>query len=126
MLMQDPEFASDVQRLIEVCMDRGIAVQTIKSVARRRWVEGDTQKHFSWYEPIKSPDALRRMVYWVLGQPNVFLNTSSDGTILPLILQAASEYNDPIDRKDLEHEIKVDALQLQMAPIFIRGIMDTI
>jgi len=126
MLMQDPEYASDVHRLIEVCKDRSIAVQTIKSVARRRWLEGDTQKHFSWYEPIKAPDALKRMVHWVLGQPNIFLNTSSDGTILPLILQAASEYKDTIDRKALEDEIQADALQLHMAPIFIRGVMDTI
>jgi len=126
MLMQGPEYASDFERLIKLCASRGIAVQTIKSIARRRWREGDTQKHFSWYEPVKEPDALRRVVQWVLSRPNIFLNTSSDATLLPSILQAASEFDDKMALANLENSLQADVSQLGMKPIFIRGVMDTV
>jgi len=126
MLMQSPEYSSDFERLIKLCASRGIAVQTIKSVARRRWREGDTQKHFSWYEPVKEPDALRRVVQWVLSRPNIFLNTSSDATLLPSILQAASEFDDKMALANLENSLQADVSQLGMEPIFIRGVMDTV
>jgi aryl-alcohol dehydrogenase-like predicted oxidoreductase len=126
MLMQSPEYASDVERLLDVCASRRIAVQTIKSLARRRWREGDTAKRFSWYEPVKEPEALIRVVYWVLSQPNIFLNTSSDATLLPSILKAASEFSEDMTRADLDPALQADASQLEMEPIFIRGVMDTV
>jgi aryl-alcohol dehydrogenase-like predicted oxidoreductase len=126
MLMQSPEYASDVERLIKLSADRGVAVQTIKSIARRRWREGDAQKRFSWYEPVKEPEALRRMVHWVLSRPNIFLNTTSDATLLPSILEAARDFKENTSAAELEGKIQKDVSQLQMEPIFIRGIMDTI
>ncbi len=126
MLMQSPEYASDVERLMELCESRGIAIQTIKSVARRRWLEDDTQRRFSWYEPVKEPEALSRVVRWVLSKPGLFLNTSSDATLLPSILKAASEFEEDTNRADLDAALQADASQLEMKPIFIRGVMDTI
>jgi len=126
MLMQSPEYASDFERLIKLCASRGIAVQTIKSIARRRWREGDTSKHFSWYEPVKEPDTLRRVVHFVLSRPNIFLNTSSDATLLPSILQAASEFDDKIALANLVNSLQADVSQLGMESIFIRGVMDTV
>jgi aryl-alcohol dehydrogenase-like predicted oxidoreductase len=126
MLMQNPDYAADFENLLRVCGERGVAFQTIKSVARRRWREGDTQKHFSWYEPVKEPDALRRVVHWVLSRPNIFLNTTSDATLLPSILQAASEFEEKAPKFELEEQLKSDVSLLGMEPIFIRGIMDTV
>jgi aryl-alcohol dehydrogenase-like predicted oxidoreductase len=126
MLMQNSEYASNLNRLIKVCTDRGIAIQTIKSIARRRWREGDTQKHFSWYEPVKEPETLRHVVHFVLSRPNIFLNTSSDATLLPSILQAASEFDEKKAPTDLQNTLKDDVVKLGMEPIFIRGVMDTV
>jgi aryl-alcohol dehydrogenase-like predicted oxidoreductase len=126
MLMQSPDYDSDFEKLTRVCGERGIAVQTIKSIARRRWREGDTQKHFSWYEPVKEPETLRRVVHWVLSRPNIFLNTTSDATLLPLILEAASEFEQNPSAAGLEEQIKIDVSRLEMEPIFIRGVMDTV
>jgi aryl-alcohol dehydrogenase-like predicted oxidoreductase len=126
MLIQDPQYASDVDRLIRVCTERGVAVQTIKSIARRRWQDGDPSKRFSWYEPVKDPETLRRVVHFVLSRPGIFLNTSSDATLLPLILQAASEFEEKVNLSLLEDSLKNDATALEMAPIFIRGVMDTV
>jgi aryl-alcohol dehydrogenase-like predicted oxidoreductase len=126
MLMQNPVYASDFEKLIGVCAERRVAVQTIKSIARRRWQEGDSSKRFSWYEPVKEPDTLRKVVHWVLSRPNIFLNTSSDATLFPAVLQAASEFDGHLTTADLENSLKADAKRLEMQPIFIRGVMDTI
>ena len=126
MLMQSPEYASDFERLIKLCASRGIAVQTIKSIARRRWREGDTQKHFSWYEPVKDPDTLRLVVHWVLSRPNIFLNTTSDATLLPSILQAANEFDENTHVAELEEKLQINVSQLEMEPIFVQGVMDAV
>jgi len=126
MLMQSPEYASDVTRLLSLCASRGVAAQTIKSVARRRWREGDAQKRFSWHEPVKEPTGIRNVVHYVLCQPNIFLNTSSDATILPSILRAASEFDEDTKASDIENVLRADSSRLEMEPIFVRGVMDTI
>ena len=55
-LMSVDQYRADVEALRSVCEERGVAVQTIKSVARRRWPEGAGPR-FSWYEPL--PDGAR-------------------------------------------------------------------
>ncbi|MFH2130869.1 MAG: aldo/keto reductase [bacterium] len=125
-LLQNPEYKADYDRLLAVCEDRGVAVQTIKSIARRRWRADDTQKRFSWYEPIKETEALTRSVQWLLSHPNVFLNTSSDTTLLRAILQAASDFDDSLTSAALDAQVAADNTRLAMEPIFIRGQSDGI
>ena len=86
-----PEYVADVDQLTAHCEANGIAMQTIKSVARRRW--NDDDGHFSWYEPIEAGDALRRAVEFVLADPRVFLNTTSDARLLPAIIEAAQQFD---------------------------------
>ncbi len=87
--LADRTYHADVERLLETCAERNVAVQTIKSVARRRWANQD-EPRFSWYEPLADGDALARAVRFVLGRPPLFLNTSSDLRLLRPILEAAS------------------------------------
>ncbi|MEM1247203.1 MAG: aldo/keto reductase [Acidobacteriota bacterium] len=87
-MMTIPEYVADFERLLEVCEERSVGVQTIKSIARRRWQEDG--RHFSWYEPIRDPEAIARAVHWVLDRPGLFLNTTSDARLLPAIYAAAS------------------------------------
>ncbi len=88
-MLDDPAYRSDVERLLEVCTDRRVAVQTIKSIARGRWADGDTDR-FSWYEPLTDPEPIGRAVRHVLADDRLFLNTSSDARLLPMIVEAAS------------------------------------
>ena len=69
-LLDRPDYRADVERLLEVCTERGIAVQTIKSIAKGRWHDG-TDRHFSWYEPLTDPAAIARAVRYVLSDPQV-------------------------------------------------------
>jgi aryl-alcohol dehydrogenase-like predicted oxidoreductase len=87
-VMSDDQYRADVDALLEVCEQRGVAVQTIKSVARRRWPDG-AGPQFSWYEPLADGDALGRAVRYVLGRPGLFLNSSSDARLLRPTLAAA-------------------------------------
>jgi len=86
----DPNYRADVEELLAVCAERNVAVQTIKSVARRRWPQDASSERRSWYEPIGDPDAIARAVHYVLGRPGLFLALSSDYRLLRQILEAAS------------------------------------
>jgi aryl-alcohol dehydrogenase-like predicted oxidoreductase len=119
-MMRIPEYASDFETLLSLCRARGVAVQTIKAVARRRW-QDDTQRRFSWYEPLREPDAIRRAVHFVLSRPGLFLNSSSDATILRLILDAAATISAPSSA-----ELEADVSHFGMQPLFERGISDSI
>ena len=120
-LMSDPDYAADFEALMAVCAERKVAVQTIKSVARRRW-QGDEQRRFSWYEPIKDPDALARAVRWVLARPGIFLNTSSDATLLQTVLTTASDMGEgPTDI-----QMRADIESLRIEPLFIRGVAEEV
>lgn len=87
-LLRLPEYEHDVRNLRETCESRGVAMQTIKSIARRRWDDGPSG-HRSWYEPITDPASIATAVRFVLSNDDLFLNTSSDATLLPHILDAA-------------------------------------
>lgn len=121
-MRQQPEFAADLERLISVCRDREVAVQTIKAIARRRWTDDDADPRFSWYMPIRDPDALRRAVHYVLSRDGLFLNTTSDATLLPAVFEAArGSISEPTDE-----EMRADQEQLGVEPLFIRGVSDDV
>jgi aryl-alcohol dehydrogenase-like predicted oxidoreductase len=112
-MMRNPKYAEDFENLLKVCQDRNIAVQTIKSLARRPWGKRKRTRS-TWYEPFEEQDDIDRAVNWVLKKEGIFLNTSADIHLLPKILDAASRFN--IGQQDEEMEPKVD--QLEMKPIF--------
>jgi aryl-alcohol dehydrogenase-like predicted oxidoreductase len=112
-LQRDPAYRADAEALIERCTARGVAIQTIKSIARRRWPEPPEQR-FSWYEPIEDREALARAVRYVLGRPGLFLNSSSDARLLPAILEAASS----VEGLPSDEEMEADAVRLGITPLF--------
>jgi aryl-alcohol dehydrogenase-like predicted oxidoreductase len=91
-LLRSETYRADVDNLIEMCTDRSVAMQTIKSVARGRWTDNDSP-HFSWYEPLSDAGAIERAVRFPLSRPGLFVNTSSDARLLPGIVAAASGLN---------------------------------
>jgi len=113
-MMQDPGYRADFDRLAEVCAQRTVAMQTIKSVARRRWATDSTEPHFSWYQPLPVGPALEHGVAYVLNRPQLFLNTSSDGRLLRPILEAAAK-NLPLPT---DAEMAADVAEHEMAALF--------
>ena len=93
-MMQIPQYAEGFKQLASICATRGVAVQTIKSICRRPWPEETDQFAATWYEPLTDPEAIQKAVNYVLGQPQVFLNTVGDIGLLPKVLEAASRYTE--------------------------------
>ncbi|MGE0387491.1 MAG: aldo/keto reductase [Gammaproteobacteria bacterium] len=115
-------YADDFERLYAVCRARGIAMQTIKSVAARRWRDDDAGRRLSWYLPLRDNDAIRRAVHFVLSRPGLFLNSSSDATLLPAILQAAAQPIEAPDPALLEADMHTHGIE----PLFVRGVSDDV
>ena len=86
--LEDERYAATVEELIATCTERGVGIQTIKSVSRGRWQSDD---HFAapWYEPLTDPDDIHAAVAWTLARPGLFLNTVSDVALLPHVFAAA-------------------------------------
>lgn len=124
LLLAHEGYRSDVEALLDLCAQRDVAVQTIKSIARRRWPEGDASPHYSWYEPLDHPDAISRAVRWVLGHPQLFLNSTSDTRRLPAVLAAA----EAIGRlpAPVEHELQRDEAEHGMTRLFDGAALETI
>lgn len=112
-LMQNPQYAKDVNTLMSLCQERNVAMQTIKAITRRPWGDREQTKA-TWYEPLESQTDINRMVHWVMGNEAVFLCTVGDVSVLPKMLKAAQSYHRPAT--DAEVQGVLDSQQ--MVPLF--------
>lgn len=120
-LLSNPEYRADAEALIEACVERTVALQTIKAIARRRW-QGDElpgERRLSWYEPLTEADALDRAVRFTLSRPELFLITSSDWRVLPQVLDAAQGlFTKPARERPSDAELEADRRRLDIRPLF--------
>ena len=121
-MRQNAVYRADLEALIALCAEKQVAVQTIKAIARRRWTEDDPDRRFSWYMPIRDPEPLQRAVAYVLGRPGLFLNTTSDATLLPAVFAAAEGTltvpDDDVMARDQEEQ--------GVEPLFVRDVSDDV
>jgi hypothetical protein len=110
--MQDERYAADFEALARTCAERGVALQTIKSIALAPW-NGREQTAGTWYEPLTDPAEIETAVHWVLARPEAFLNTVGDVELLPLVLAAAERF------EGLPPADAVDALAERSNPLFV-------
>jgi aryl-alcohol dehydrogenase-like predicted oxidoreductase len=112
MMMQNEFYARSFEQLKRVCTERQVALQTIKSLARRPWQGGRDRS--TWYQPLEEEEAVRSAVHWVLGDPDVFLITPSDIHLLPGVLEAAGR----VGSRPTDSEMGRMLDRQQMQPIF--------
>ena len=113
-MMQNPQYEADFEALLNLCQERDVAVQTIKSITRGPW--GDKpQTSATWYEPLVDQENIDLAVNWVLGRAGIFLNTVGDIHLLPKVLDAASRFQAAPSPGVMEE--KVD--DLGMTPFFV-------
>ena len=113
-------YAKSFEDLVQLCRERNVAVQTIKSIARRRW-QGEDGPRYSWYEPLRDAGALERAVRFVLAREGLFLNSSSDATLLPAILDAAGRIGAGNSDAPQESDLRADYERLGVEPLFVPG-----
>jgi aryl-alcohol dehydrogenase-like predicted oxidoreductase len=111
--VQDEHYAREFEALASLCAERGVAMQTIKSIALAPW-DGRPQTASTWYEPLTDPADIELAVHWVLGREGVFLNTVGDVNLLPHVL-AAAERADTRPDDDTMHEL---VRRGSLAPLF--------
>ena len=120
-LLRSDAYRSDVDALRSLCRERSVAVQTIKAISRGRWPDPGLRT-FSWYEPLTDPEAISRAVRHVLGNDDLFLNTSSDARLLAMATEAAEgELTLPSD-----DEMDADADRFGITPLFADGELERI
>ncbi len=114
LMLQNPAYRHDVEALMATCEEQNVAMQTIKSIARGRWGDDAPERRFSWYHPLTEEEAIGRAVQYVLSDPRVFLNTSSDARLLePALRAAAADLTRPSD-----DAMSADVAEHGMTPLF--------
>lgn len=86
-----PTYGPDFERVVALARERGVAVQTIKALARGPWAAGAVRDRETWYQPLEAEADIRAAVHWVLARPELFLNSVGDVELLPLVLRAAAD-----------------------------------
>ncbi len=112
-MMQNPRYAENFNKLLAVCKERNIAVQTIKGINRSPWKDIQ-QNRTTWYRPLEEQADIDLAMHWVFGNPQVFLNTAGDINLLPLILDSAHRFV----FRPADHQMQALSQRLQMEPLF--------
>lgn len=111
---QNDHYLTNFDKLHQLCAERQTAVQTIKSIAVRPWGER-AHNRVTWYEPLENQQDIDWAVWWVLSNPNVFLNTVGDIHLLPKVLEAASRFDESLWQQELGQRLQ----RLQAVPLFV-------
>jgi len=112
-LVQNAQYASDFDKLLQLCQSRNVAVQTIKSITQRPWGD-DPHTAATWYKPLTDQTDIDLAAHWVLGNEGVFLNTVGDIHVLPNVLDAVSRF----ERRPGEEQMQRLVAEREMAPLF--------
>jgi aryl-alcohol dehydrogenase-like predicted oxidoreductase len=112
--MQDQRYAETFEALARVCKERNVALQTIKSLASRRW-DGRAATAATWYEPLRDQADIDLAAHWVLGRPEAFLLTTGDVEILPRLLDAVERF----ERRPSDEEMAELVARRDLAPLFV-------
>jgi aryl-alcohol dehydrogenase-like predicted oxidoreductase len=113
-IVQSPSYAADVARLLEICRERDVAVQTIKSISRGPW-GSKQQSAATWYEPLVEQQHIDLAVNWVLGEPRAFLNSAGDLELLPRVLDAAER----LSGRPGDDEMDELSAELRLSTLFV-------
>ena len=113
MMAQNEDYKAGFWKLVQVCRERNIAVQTIKSMVHTPWGE-QTPNRATWYKPLEDQEAIDRQMHWILGHAGLFSNAVGDVNILPKVLDAASRFQQ--SPSDAEMQEQID--KLGMRPLF--------
>ncbi|MBI2315738.1 MAG: aldo/keto reductase, partial [Betaproteobacteria bacterium] len=108
--LQNRYYAENFDALQAVCAERNVAVQTIKSIAYRPWMERERTAS-TWYEPLQDADDIQRAVHWALGRPGIFVISAGDVGLLPTYLEAAERFEQATP--DPEMQAMVDRLAME-------------
>jgi aryl-alcohol dehydrogenase-like predicted oxidoreductase len=112
-MARNDRYRRSFEEILTICRERNVAVQVIKSIARGPWAATD-RTHTTWYQPLEAPADIDRAVHWVLGLPDVFVNTAGDLSLLPRVLEAAARF----ERRPPDDEMEAMLGSARMTSLF--------
>jgi aryl-alcohol dehydrogenase-like predicted oxidoreductase len=118
-MMQSREYAHSFEALLARCREGGAAVQTIKSLARRRWAEGVEPTRSTWYEPFEAQADIDRSLHWALSRSGIFVNSAGDLGLLPRILDAAQRFDPDAEVADATLAARLEVAEAR--PLWVSG-----
>ena len=113
-MARNERYIADFEALVALCVERGVAIQTIKAITRGPWGDHEPTAN-TWYEPLTDQDAIDTAVGWVLGRDGVFLNTVGDIHILPKVIDAAERFN----QRPNDEQMRVLEGAFGLEPLFV-------
>ena len=113
--LRDAAYARDVDALMALCLERGVAMQTIKAITLGPWQTERPPTPTTWYEPLHDQRDIDLAVAWALGDSRVFLNTVGDVGLLPLVLDSASR----VAARPSDAEMDELLRRRAMTPLFV-------
>lgn len=115
--MQNEYYAENFNALLATCQERDVAVQTIKSIAYKPWME-EEHTRTTWYKPLEDQRDIDMAVWWVLARPGIFLDTVGDIGLLPRVLDAASRYEEGMSGNS-QASLEEYLSKLSYVPLFV-------
>jgi predicted aldo/keto reductase-like oxidoreductase len=112
-MAKNDRYRESFEEILTICRERNVAVQVIKSVARGPWATTD-RTHTTWYQPLEAQADIDRAVHWILGLPNIFINTVGDLALLPKMLDAAGRF----ERRPSDEEMATMLGSTRMTSLF--------
>jgi aryl-alcohol dehydrogenase-like predicted oxidoreductase len=112
--MRLPYYAENFEALAATCAERNVAMQTIKSIARAPWL-GRERTTATWYEPMTEQRDIDLALWWAMGRPEVFLNSSGDVDLLPRFLDAASRFQGRPSEAEMQELVE----RVHPQPLFV-------
>jgi aryl-alcohol dehydrogenase-like predicted oxidoreductase len=113
-MSRNERYMADFEALVALCVERGVAIQTIKAITRGPWGDHEPTAN-TWYQPLTDQDAIDTAVGWVLGRDGVFLNTVGDIHILPKVIDAAERFT----QRPNEEQMRALEGAFGLEPLFI-------
>jgi aryl-alcohol dehydrogenase-like predicted oxidoreductase len=112
-MSRNASYRADFDVLKRKCDDRGVAVQIIKSTARRPWA-GRDRSNGPWYQPLEKAEDIALAVDYALSFAPAFINTTADLDLLPLVLKAVATPGKRPSNAEMEAMVGLQEMQ----PIF--------
>jgi aryl-alcohol dehydrogenase-like predicted oxidoreductase len=112
--VQNRYYAENFAALESACRERQVALQTIKSIAYRPWMEREHTTS-TWYQPLTDPADIALAVHWALSRPDIFVISAGDIHLLPHVLAAAERMEEP----PADEAVQAMVDRLAMEPLFV-------
>lgn len=101
-MMQNRRYREGFDKLSKICMEKSIALQAIKTLAKGPKGNPEDTVFATWYEPLSDPESIKTAVSWALGNEQIFLNSAGDIHLLPHILSSASDFKTKISDEEMK------------------------